>query len=86
MARQLTLDLRTPPALSRADFLPAPANRAALAALDAPQDWPQGRLLLVMTIPGSGMAGIDATIVNEDVGVAAAELVDLMERHASAAG
>lgn len=28
----------------------------------------------------------DATIVNEDVGVAAAELVDLMERHASAAG
>ncbi|GAA3673230.1 guanylate kinase [Yimella lutea] len=27
----------------------------------------------------------DATIVNEDVGVAAAELVDLMERHASAA-
>jgi guanylate kinase len=28
----------------------------------------------------------DATIVNEDVGVAARELVDLMERHASAAG
>ena len=47
MARQLTLDLRTPPALSRQDFLPAPANAEALALLDRPQDWPQGRLLLV---------------------------------------
>ena len=47
MARQLTLDLRTPPAMSRADFLPAPANAEALALLDRPRDWPQGRLLLV---------------------------------------
>lgn len=47
MSRQLTLDLTTPPAHSRADFLPAPANAAALAALDAPQDWPQGRMLLI---------------------------------------
>ncbi|MCF3974059.1 chromosomal replication initiator DnaA [Paracoccus salsus] len=47
MSRQLTLDLSTPPAHSRADFLPAPANAAALAALDNPQDWPQGRMLLV---------------------------------------
>ncbi|HHW34124.1 MAG TPA: chromosomal replication initiator DnaA, partial [Paracoccus solventivorans] len=47
MPRQLTLDLRTPPALSRQDFLPAPANAEALAMLDRPQDWPQGRLLLV---------------------------------------
>ena len=47
VARQLTLDLRTPPALSRADFLPAPANAEALALLDRPRDWPQGRLLLV---------------------------------------
>ena len=46
-SRQLTLDLTTPPAHSRADFLPAPANRAALAALDAPQDWPLGRMLLI---------------------------------------
>nr|WP_241865499.1 chromosomal replication initiator DnaA [Paracoccus salsus] len=43
----MTLDLSTPPAHSRADFLPAPANAAALAALDNPQDWPQGRMLLV---------------------------------------
>lgn len=47
MSRQLTLDLTTPPAHSRADFLPAAANESALAALDAPQDWPQGRMLLI---------------------------------------
>lgn len=47
MSRQLTLDLTTAPAHARADFLPAPANAAALAALDAPQDWPQGRMLLI---------------------------------------
>lgn len=47
MSRQLTLDLTTPPAHARADFLPAPANSPALAALDAPQDWPQGRMLLI---------------------------------------
>ncbi len=34
----------------------------------------------------AAQAEFDATIVNEDVGVAAAQLVDLMERHASAAG
>lgn len=47
MFRQLTLDLTTPPAHSRADFLPAEANLDALAVLDAPQDWPQGRMLLI---------------------------------------
>lgn len=46
-SRQLVLDLTTPPAHSRADFLPAPANADALTVLDAPQDWPQGRMLLV---------------------------------------
>ena len=47
MRRQLTLDLTTPPAFSRADFLPSAANEAALSALDAPRDWPQGRMLLI---------------------------------------
>ena len=47
MIRQLPLDLTVPPAHARADFLPAPANRDALAMLDAPQSWPQGRLLLI---------------------------------------
>lgn len=46
-ARQLTLDLTTPPAHARADFLPAPANRAALEVLDQPLGWPNGRLLLI---------------------------------------
>ena len=47
MSRQLTLDLTTPPAHARADFLPASANQAALAMLDSPQAWPQGRMLLI---------------------------------------
>lgn len=46
-SRQLTLDLTTPPAHARADFLTAPANRAALDALDQPLSWPQGRMLLI---------------------------------------
>ncbi|WP_309545831.1 hypothetical protein [Paracoccus thiocyanatus] len=44
MARQLTLDLTMPPASSRDDFLVTAANRDALAMLDAPGRWPQGRL------------------------------------------
>ena len=47
MARQLTLDLSTPPALGRADFLVTAANADIVAALDAPQNWPQGRMLLI---------------------------------------
>ncbi|MDO5613500.1 MAG: DnaA/Hda family protein [Paracoccus sp. (in: a-proteobacteria)] len=47
MTRQIPLDLRTPPALTRGDFLLAAANRDALAMLDAPALWPQGRMLLV---------------------------------------
>lgn len=47
LSRQLTLDLTTPPAHSRGDFLPAEANADALAMLDQPQAWPQGRMLLI---------------------------------------
>jgi len=43
----LTLDLTMPPASSRDDFLITAANRDALAMLDAPEQWPQGRLLLI---------------------------------------
>lgn len=53
MARQLTLDLTTPPALSRSDFLTTSANRDALALLDDISFWPQRRLLLLGG-PGSG--------------------------------
>ncbi|WP_022706713.1 chromosomal replication initiator DnaA [Paracoccus zeaxanthinifaciens] len=45
--RQLTLDLTTPPAEARADFLPAPANQDALRVLDHPHLWPGGRMLLI---------------------------------------
>ncbi|QRZ12186.1 chromosomal replication initiator DnaA [Paracoccus methylovorus] len=53
MARQLTLDLTMPPASTRDDFLITVANRDALAMLDAPDRWPQGRLLLIGG-PGAG--------------------------------
>lgn len=46
MARQLTLDLALEPALGRDDFLVTPANALALATLDNPETWPQGRMLL----------------------------------------
>lgn len=46
-SRQLTLDLTTPPAHARADFLSAPANEDALRVLDQPLSWPQGRMLLI---------------------------------------
>lgn len=59
MSRQLTFDLTGPPALGRDDFLVAPANAAALAALDRPGDWPGGRLLLVGP-DGSGKSHIAA--------------------------
>ncbi len=42
-----------PPASTRDDFLITAANRDALAMLDAPAHWPQGRLLLIGG-PGSG--------------------------------
>lgn len=57
MARQLTFDLAGPPASSRADFLVTSANRDALAMLDRPELWPQGRFLLVGA-PGSGKSHI----------------------------
>ncbi|WP_299360054.1 chromosomal replication initiator DnaA [uncultured Paracoccus sp.] len=59
MTRQLTFDLAAPPSLSRADFLPAPANAEALALVDAPEAWPQGRLLLLGP-DGSGKSHLAA--------------------------
>ncbi|NHF73831.1 P-loop NTPase family protein [Paracoccus xiamenensis] len=47
MARQLTLDLGHRPALGRADFLVTKANALAMAVLDTPEGWPQGRMLLL---------------------------------------
>ncbi|PZQ48968.1 MAG: chromosomal replication initiator DnaA [Rhodovulum sulfidophilum] len=42
--QQLVFDLATRPALGRADFFVSPANRLALAQLDAWPAWPEGRL------------------------------------------
>lgn len=44
--RQLVLDLPAAQGMTRADFLPADSNRAALEAVDGWRDWPGGRLLL----------------------------------------
>jgi chromosomal replication initiation ATPase DnaA len=51
--RQRTFDLALPEAMGRADFLPAPSNAAALAAIEAPGGWVNGRLVLAGP-PGSG--------------------------------
>jgi len=53
VARQLAFDLPARPALGRSDFFVSPANRTALALIDAWPDWPERRLA-VAGPPGSG--------------------------------
>lgn len=52
-AEQLPLDLPSAEAMGREDFLEAPSNALALAALEAPQGLPNGLSVLVGP-PGSG--------------------------------
>lgn len=53
MAEQIPLALPSSPAMGRDDFLPAPSNALALAAIDAPGGLPAG--IMVLTGPeGSG--------------------------------
>ena len=47
MIRQLIFDLPVRQARGRDDFFVAPPNALALATLDAPESWPQGRMLLI---------------------------------------
>ena len=47
MTRQLAFDLPLRQSQGREDFFVAPANALALATLDAPESWPQGRMLLI---------------------------------------
>ncbi|MEZ5778307.1 MAG: chromosomal replication initiator DnaA [Paracoccaceae bacterium] len=47
MSRQLTFDLPVRPALGREDFFVAPSNAEAVAMIDTPDLWPEGKLLLV---------------------------------------
>ncbi|MES2434184.1 MAG: chromosomal replication initiator DnaA [Pseudomonadota bacterium] len=47
MSRQLAFDLPSGEAFRRADFYTSPANAQALAAIEAWQDWPGGKLMLI---------------------------------------
>ena len=47
MSWQLAFDLPSGEAFRRADFFASPANAQALAAVEAWQDWPGGKLVLV---------------------------------------
>ena len=53
MIQQLTFDLPADARLTRADFCVSPANALALAAVDAWQNWPNRKMLLVGP-PGAG--------------------------------
>lgn len=46
MPRQLILNLPVRAALGRENFFVSPANAVAVAMIDAPERWPQGKLLL----------------------------------------
>lgn len=47
MVRQLTFDLPVRTAQGRENFFVAPSNALALAMIEAPDQWPQGKLLLI---------------------------------------
>lgn len=47
MAQQLSFDLPARPALERDDFFVSPANALAVALLDTPTSWSNGRLLII---------------------------------------
>lgn len=53
MPRQLAFDLTRRPALGRGDFFVSPANATAVATVEAWQDWPSGKLILLGP-PASG--------------------------------
>lgn len=53
MARQLTFDLPSRPALGQGDFFVADSNRLAADAVQGWADWPQRKLVLIGP-PGSG--------------------------------
>ena len=69
MIRQLTLDLPVRTAHGRDDFFVSPANAMAVAIIDAPDAWPEGKLLLLgpegagkshLAAVWAGMAGATA--------------------------
>lgn len=69
MSRQLAFDLPSGEAFRRADFYASPANAQALAVVEAWQDWPSGKLVLVGP-EGAGkthLAHIWATLAGAEV-------------------
>lgn len=78
MIRQLVFDLPGVARLTRADFFVSPANELALATMDAWQDWPNQKMLLIGP-QGAGKSHL-AQIWAADAGaqiVPAAHLADL---------
>lgn len=59
MSAQLPLDLKLPARQAREDFLPAPANEAALAWIDRWPDWP-GPALVIHGPEGAGKSHLAA--------------------------
>jgi len=77
VSRQLAFDLPSGEAFRRADFYASPANAQALASVEAWQDWPGGKLVLVGPA-GSGkthLAHIWATLAGAEV-ISAAKLLE----------
>jgi chromosomal replication initiation ATPase DnaA len=74
MPRQLAFDLPVRAALGREDFFVSPANRLALAALDA-GNWPQGKMLLLGP-EGAGKSHL-AQVWAGDVGAQVFRAIDL---------
>lgn len=77
MPRQLTLNLPVRTALGREDFFVSPANAIAVAMVDAPDNWPQGKLLLVGP-EGAGKSHL-AAVWASHVGAATVDAARLTE-------
>lgn len=75
MTRQLTLALPLQEAQGRADFLVAPSNERALAALDAWADWPARKAVLVAP-EGAGKSHL-ARVWATSAGAAVVQATDL---------
>lgn len=86
MTRQLAFDLPGREAMTRADFFVTPANATALRAVEAWQDWP-GRKLMLVGPEGAGKShlariwatGADAVVLDA-AALAGAELPGLQGR------
>lgn len=77
MSRQLAFDLPSSEAFRLADFFVSEANAQALAAIEAWQDWPAGKLMLIGP-SGAGkthLAHVWANIAGAEV-ISASKLVD----------